>query len=283
MTLSDALRAARERFAVHSDSAALDAQLLLCATLNVPRSRLYSHPEQRLSESEAQHFELLCARRAAGEPVAYILEQREFWSHALEVAPGVLIPRPETELLVETALTLGTGKPGRVADLGTGSGAIALALAGERPDWSVVATERSAVACAVARRNFAASALANVSLREGSWCEPLHERDYLLLVSNPPYLAADDPHLGQGDLRFEPQSALVAAEAGLADLRQLAALAPAYLVAGGWLLLEHGWEQGEAVRALLRAEGFAEIATYRDTGERERVTVGRKPHPGEQA
>jgi release factor glutamine methyltransferase len=281
MTLNEALRAARERF--DADTAALDAQLLLCAVLGAPRSRLYSHPEQVLSDAEAQRFHDLCARRAAGEPMAYILGRREFWRHDLEVAPGVLIPRPETELLVETALMLGGGKSGRVADLGTGSGAIALALAGERPDWSVVATERSTAACAVARRNFAAAALPNLSLREGSWCEPLNERDYLLLISNPPYLAADDPHLGQGDLRFEPASALVAAEAGLADLRQLAASAPVYLADGGWLLLEHGWEQGEAVRALLRANAFADVRTYRDTGERERVTVGRKPGSGKTA
>ncbi|MDR0779380.1 MAG: peptide chain release factor N(5)-glutamine methyltransferase [Pseudomonadales bacterium] len=281
MTLSEALRAAAQRFA--ADSAALDAQLLLCAVLGVPRSRLYSHPEQGLSDAAAQHFEALCARRAAGEPVAYILGRREFWNHALEVAPGVLIPRPETELLVETALTLGAGQPGWVADLGTGSGAIALALASERPDWRVVATEYSPAACALAQRNFTAAALPNLSLREGFWCEPLRERGYRLLVANPPYLAADDPHLGQGDLRFEPLSALVAAEQGLADLRQLAAMAPAYLAGGGWLLLEHGWEQGAAVRALLRGAGFAEVATYRDTGARERVSVGQKPVLGETA
>jgi release factor glutamine methyltransferase len=283
MTLSDALRAARERFTADPETAALDAQLLLCAALKVPRSRLYSHPEQILSTAEALRFEALCARREAGEPMAYILGRREFWRHDLDVAPGVLIPRPETELLVETALRLGEGRTGRVADLGTGSGAIALALADERPDWTVVATERSAAACAVARRNFAQSALPNLSLREGSWCEPLVERGYLLLVSNPPYIAADDPHLGQGDVRFEPVSALVAAENGLADLRELAETAPAYLADGGWLLLEHGWEQGAAVRVLLHANGFAEVATYRDTGDRERVTVGRKSNPGDEA
>ncbi|MDR2212655.1 MAG: peptide chain release factor N(5)-glutamine methyltransferase [Pseudomonadales bacterium] len=274
MTLHEALRQAQARFV--ADSAALDAQLLLCAALGAPRSRLYSHPEQALTPEQAAHFAALCARREAGEPVAYILERREFWSRELEVTPGVLIPRPETELLVEIALQLGANQAGRVADLGAGSGAIALALASERPDWSVVAVEQSAAAIAQARRNFAVAALPNLSLREGSWCEPLSERDYLLIASNPPYLAADDPHLWQGDLCHEPLSALVAAENGLADLRQLATDAPHYLREGGWLLLEHGWEQGAAVRDLLRVNAFVEVCTYRDTGDRERVTAGRK-------
>jgi len=275
MTLSEALRTASQRFA--GDTALIDAQLLLCAVLDAPRSRLYSHPEQELTTEQQQRFEELCTRRAAGEPMAYILGRREFWSLELEVSPGVLIPRPETELLVEVALRLGGKNNGRVADLGTGSGAIALALASECPHWHIVAVERSAEACAVAQRNFARAGLNNLELREGSWCAPLHERDYLLIVSNPPYLAPQDPHLHEGDLRYEPQSALVANDDGLADLRELATTAPEHLAPKGWLILEHGWQQGEAVRELLERNGFAQIATYRDTAGHERVTAGRKP------
>ena len=275
MTLAEALRRASERF--DSDSAALEAQLLLCAALDVPRSRLYSHPEQILSAAQAECFAQLCDRREAGEPIAYILGRRGFWDLELQVAPGVLIPRPETELLVELALDLVSDVKGRVADLGAGSGAIGLVLASERPHWQVVAVERSAAAADVARRNFEAAGLPNLTLRQGSWCEPLIERNYIAIVSNPPYLAANDPHLSQGDLRYEPSSALAAPENGLADLRHLAETTPYYLAANGWLLMEHGWEQGEAVRDLLQRGGFTNIRTYRDTAGRERVTLGQKP------
>jgi release factor glutamine methyltransferase len=258
-----------------SDSARLDAELLLAHVLGKSRSWLLAWPEQELASKHSKTFDALCVRRAQGEPVAYLLGKRAFWTFQVDVNADVLIPRPESELLVEQALQLGEELSGKVADLGTGSGAIAWALASERPDWEVYATELSPGAQVVAAANFRKSNLSNVHLLSGSWCRPLPGRDYALLVSNPPYIDAADPHLGEGDLRFEPRSALVAGEAGLADLRAIAHQAREYLVTGGWLLLEHGWEQGAAVRGLLAGLGYTGIATHHDHGNRERVTVGR--------
>jgi release factor glutamine methyltransferase len=192
----------------------------------------------------------------------------------------VLIPRPETEVLVEQALAYGRELSGKVADLGTGSGAVALALASERPDWQVYATERSAEAQIIAAANFRASGLRNLRLLAGYWCAPLPGRDFVMIVSNPPYIDAADPHLLQGDLRFEPRAALVAGDQGLADLQHIAMQAREYLVEGGVLLLEHGWQQGAAVRRLLAASGYTDIRTHRDQGDRERVTAARKSGEG---
>lgn len=277
LTVKQALvQAATALQRMHEGSAALDAQLLLAHVLGKPRSWLYAWPEAELEAAQAQTFAMLCARREAGEPVAYLTGRRAFWKQELEVGPAVLIPRPETELLVELALALGAGLGGKVADLGTGSGAIALALAGERADWQVYATERSVEAQRVAMANFRASGLHNLHLLAGYWCEPLPGRDFVLIVSNPPYVDAADPHLARGDVRFEPRMALVAEEAGLADLRYIAGQAREYLGTGGWLLLEHGWQQGAEVRELLDQAGYQQIGTQRDPGGRERVTVGRK-------
>jgi release factor glutamine methyltransferase len=259
-----------------SESAALDAQLLLASVLGKPRSWLYTWPEQPLAASTARDFEGLVRRRAAGEPVAYLVGTREFWSLPLRVSPAVLIPRPETETLVRAVLErLPSGRQ-RVADLGTGSGAIALALARERPQWELHATDRSQQALQQAQDNVRALGLA-VRLHLGDWLEALPACRFDALVSNPPYLAGSDPHLQQGDLRFEPRSALVAADDGHSDLNRLAAAAPAHLEEGGWLLLEHGWQQGSAVRALLSAHGFVAIDTRCDEGGRERVTLGQWP------
>jgi len=259
-----------------SDSALLDAQLLLAHVLGKPRSWLYAWPEAELSRVQALEFATLCARREAGEPVAYLTGRKAFWTLELEVSPAVLIPRPETELLVEQALALGADLSGKVADLGTGSGAIALALASERPDWQVFATERSAEAQIVAAANFRKAGLRNLRLLAGHWCVPLPGRDFVLIVSNPPYIDAADPHLQEGDVRFEPQEALVAGEEGLADLRHIATQAREYLIEGGWLLLEHGWQQGNVVRRLLAGLGYEDVCTWRDQGDRERVTGGRR-------
>lgn len=278
-TVKEALATASARLR-NSDSAELDAQLLLGHVLRKPRSWLYTWPETELSEVQALEFATLCARREAGEPVAYLTGRKEFWTHELEVSPAVLIPRPETEVLVEQALDYGKELRGKVADLGTGSGAIALALAGERPDWQVYATERSAEAQIVAAANFRASGLRNLRLMAGHWCVPLPGRDFVLIVSNPPYVDAADPHLQQGDARFEPRVALVAGEEGLEDLRHIAGQALEYLLEGGWLLLEHGWQQGSAVRQLLAGLGYQDVCTHRDQGDRERVTVGRRNGDG---
>jgi len=263
-----------------SDSARLDAEVLLARVLGKPRSWLYAWPDAELTEVQALEFATLCARRSAGEPVAYLTGRKGFWTLELEVSPAVLIPRPETEVLVEQALAYGRELSGKVADLGTGSGAVALALASERPDWQVYATERSAEAQIIAAANFRASGLRNLRLLAGYWCAPLPGRDFVMIVSNPPYIDAADPHLLQGDLRFEPRAALVAGDQGLADFQHIAMQAREYLVEGGVLLLEHGWQQGAAVRRLLAASGYTDIRTHRDQGDRERVTAARKSGEG---
>ncbi len=260
----------------HSDSPDLDAQLLLAHVLGKSRTWLYTWPIHVLSWEQQQQFAELVQRRASGEPVAYLTGRRAFWTTTLQVGPDVLIPRPETELLVELALQYGRGAAGPVVDLGTGSGAIALALAGERADWQVHATELSEGACSVAATNISASHCSNLTLFAGSWFDPLPaETRYSLAVSNPPYVDAADPHLEQGDLRFEPRRALVAADAGMADLTVIARQARARLQPAGWLLLEHGWQQGAAVRDLLGGLGYEAVETRQDMGGRDRVTLGR--------
>lgn len=259
-----------------SDSAQIDAEVLLCCALDKPRSHLYAWPEQLLSPAQRFRFEALLERRILGEPVAYITGTREFWSLTLHVNPQVLIPRPETELLVEQALALLTEPRALVADLGTGSGAIALALAKERPDWMVVATDASPAALVVASDNAIRLGLSNVTFLPGHWCDALPEGSYTMIVSNPPYIDAEDAHLGQGDLRFEPRSALVAPDTGLADLTTIAGQALAHLRPGGWLLLEHGWKQGASVRDILNTDGYRDIATIRDLSGNERITVARR-------
>jgi len=251
----------------------LDAQLLLAHVLGVPRARLGSHPESAVPPDEVRRFRALLARRALGEPLAYLTGTREFWSLPLAVGPAVLVPRPESELLVERALALHSAPGARVADLGTGSGALALALARERPGWRILATDVSAPALEVARSNAARLALA-VEFRLGDWFRPLGAERFDLLVSNPPYVAAADPALRAADLRFEPRLALTPGADGLECLRTLARGAPAHLCTGGWLLLEHGSEQGEQVRRELVLAGFAHVRSHRDLAGHERMTEG---------
>lgn len=253
----------------------LDAELLLAHALGVGRVRLRSHPEDVPADDATSRFMALVARRAAGEPVAYILGRKDFWTLELSVSPAVLVPRPETELLVERALTLDPGGEARVADLGTGSGAIALALASARPRWRIVATDISAAALAVAHANAAALGLARVELIQGDWLACLSARRFQMIVSNPPYVAADDAALGQ--LMREPRVALVAAEEGLAALLAITRAAPGHLEPGGWLLLEHGATQAAAVAGALVARGFAQVRSHRDLAGRERMTEGQWP------
>lgn len=255
-----------------------EAELLLAHVLGRARGWLYAHADAAVDADEARRFEALLERRAHGEPVAYLCGRRGFWTLDLAVTADTLIPRPETERLVELALErLPLGGGARIADLGTGSGAIALALAGERPDATVAATDASAAALAVADANARAAGLANVSFHAGDWFAALPGRRFDLVASNPPYVADGDPHLREGDLRFEPPAALSSGADGLDAIRAIAAAAPAHLSPGGWLLLEHGWTQGAAVRALLQAAGFVEVSTHRDLEERDRVTLGRVP------
>ena len=257
-------------------TAELDAQLLLSHVMAVARARLKSHPEELADPSHTQHYRRLLARRAAGEPLAYLTGSREFWSLTLKVTPAVLIPRPETELLVERALALRTAAAGRVADLGTGCGAVALALASERPRWQVVATDACADALAIARANAAALGLGRVELRQGDWYQPLRGERFDLLVSNPPYVAQDDPALETASLRHEPPRALTPGLDALECLRTLARGAPRHLAPGGWLLLEHGATQGADVRRELVEAGFAHVRSHRDLAGHERMTEGQR-------
>lgn len=255
-----------------------DAEALLLHALGRDRAWLFAHGEAPVDADAATAFARLVERRARGEPVAYLTGRRGFWTLDLEVTPATLIPRPETELLVEQALArLPQGEPLRVADLGTGSGAVALAIARERPLAAVVATDLYGPTLAVATRNARANGVDNVWFRRGDWFVALGRERFDLIASNPPYIAAGDAHLAQGDLRFEPAPALASGADGLDAIRRLVAGAPAHLVPGGWLLLEHGWDQGEAVRALLEAGGYAGVATVRDLEDRDRVSLGRRP------
>ena len=258
-----------------SDSAALDADCLLCAVLSCTRTYLRTWPEQELTPEQVEQAEQLAVRREQGEPVAYILGVREFWSLPLQVSPATLIPRPDTEALVEWAVTLlsDKGQGQKALDLGTGTGAIALALKSEMPALSMWALEREPAALDLARRNAARLGF-QVNFLASNWFAALNERNFQLIVSNPPYIDVADPHLSQGDVRFEPHTALVAEEDGLADIRQIIEQAPDYLAPGGWLLLEHGWQQAEAVRELLWARGFHAVITRQDLGGQERVSGG---------
>ncbi|MGH8084754.1 MAG: peptide chain release factor N(5)-glutamine methyltransferase [Lysobacter sp.] len=254
-----------------------DAELLLAHVLDRPHSWLYAHGDDELDADALARFEALLARRRAGEPVAYLVGHRGFWRFDLQVSPATLIPRPETELLVELALQrLPTDRPLRVADLGTGSGAIALALAHERPRAEVVATDASTGALVVAAANARTLGLDTVQFRQGDWLAPLAAERFDLIASNPPYIAEGDAHLGEGDLRFEPASALASGIDGLDAIRRIVTAAPAHLVPGGWLLLEHGLEQGDAVRALLVSAGLVEVGTAQDLEHRDRVSFGRR-------
>lgn len=257
------------------ETARLDAELLLAHVLNKPRSYLYTWPEQRLSQDQYTGFLLAIDQRAAGEPVAYLTGHREFWSLDLQVTTEVLIPRPETELLVEIALQLLPETTCKIADLGTGSGAIALALASERPDWNIIGTDISTAALNIARSNAKALNLETLEFVASHWFENLPKHNYQLIVSNPPYVANKDPHLHHGDVRFEPQIALKSGADGLQDLRQLISGAQEYLQPNGWLMLEHGYDQAKPITKLLVQAGFTSTKTYHDLAQQPRVTIGR--------
>jgi len=261
-------------------SARYEAEELLTHVLQVNRAWLVAHADTSLDIQACERFRKLLQQRCNGEPLAYLIGRCGFWSLDLQVNPATLIPRVETELLVELALSrLPEQAPLlRIADLGTGSGAIALALARERPQAAIVATDVSAPALATALSNARRYGLEkSIWLRRGSWCQALGNDQFNLIVSNPPYIAEADPHLQQGDLRFEPPLALTSGVDGLDAIREIIHAAPEHLVAKGWLLLEHGWDQGEKVRALLQHTGFVYIQTQVDLERRDRVTLGQWP------
>ena len=258
-----------------SESARLDAEIMLARTIDMPRSYLFAHPEDELDQRSFERFAALLKRRADGEPMAYIMGTREFWSHELIVNAATLVPRPETELLVDLALREIPRKADwRILDLGTGSGAIAIALASERMLCQISATDVSAAALAVAEENARHLCLGNLTFWEGCWTEPLQGQRFHVIVSNPPYVRADDAALSQ--LRYEPRSALVAGPDGLDDIRALAAECAGILEPDGVLLLEHGADQQGEVIALLEAAGWSDIVGHNDHAGLPRVTVARR-------
>lgn len=274
--IDELIASATDQMATVSDTPRLDAEVLLAAALQRSRSYLHAWPERCVEPGQMAQFMAWLRRRQQDEPVAYLLGWREFWSLPLEVTPDTLVPRPETELLVELALArLPTEQPLQIADLGTGSGAIALALARERPQAAIVGTDISPAALQVAQRNGRRLGLANVEWRQGDWLTPLASEHFDLIVSNPPYVAATDNRWREGELRFEPLTALVSGADGLQALHTLIERAPHSLRSGGWLLLEHGYDQGERVPALLDARGFVEVADYRDSAGLSRCSAGR--------
>lgn len=259
-----------------SESPKLDAEVILCSLLEKDRSYLFTWDDKVMADDIISRFSALITRRQAGEPVAHILGFREFWSLELEVSPDTLIPRPDTEVLVEQALACMPADACQVLDLGTGTGAIALALASESPQAIVTAVEYQQGAAALARRNAQRCGF-DVTVLQGSWFTPLAANQrFDVIVSNPPYIERNDPHLAMGDVRFEPLTALVADDDGLADLKHIISQGYQFLNPGGWLLVEHGFEQGAAVRALFSASDYHEIVTHKDYGNNDRITVGQR-------
>lgn len=283
MTVAEALRRALELQPV-SDSSRLDAELLLCHVSGLTRTQLYTYPERSLSPSVTKAFDLAINERLTGKPIAHIIGEREFWSLPLKVNASTLIPRPDTEVLVEHAVQLlGQASAPLILDLGTGTGAIALALGHEYPAATVVALEAEPSAVALAKENAAHLNIPNVQVRQGSWLseQTVAELSALapfdMVVSNPPYIDEADPHLVEGDVRFEPKSALVAPDNGLGDIRAIVALARPVLASGGHLLIEHGWQQKDSVQDIFKQAGFTQVATVADYGGNPRVTVGVNP------
>jgi release factor glutamine methyltransferase len=277
-SVSDALHTATMLLSRVSSSPRLEAELLLEYVTGLSRTNFRAMPERELPANAGWSFQQLVKRRSQGEPVAYIRQQQEFWSLLLEVNPAVLIPRPETELVVERALThIDKSQAARIADLGTGSGAIAVAIASERPSATVVAVDASKEALEIASRNIGRLQLTNVSLLHGSWFAPLAGRRFDLIAANPPYIGQDDPDLAPEVRRHEPAMALISGVTGFEALDLIVREAPMHLESGGWLVMEHGWKQAEAVRQRLVSQGYVHVRSHADLAGHERVTEGQRP------
>ena len=270
--LDDALRAFNS--SDYEDATILDAEILLAHVLGCSRASILADPARQVTSTQQTRFELLCSRRANAEPVAYLIGTKEFWSLNISVNPSVLIPRPETELLVQRCLCRCDTDTEKIADLGTGSGAVALAIASELPRSKVVAVDIHWEAIKTAQSNSESLRLDNIEFVESDWFGSLGDVKFDLIAANPPYVNPTDPHLA-GTIRYEPREALVANEHGLAELKKIIRGAPFYLVKGGWLVLEHGFDQASSVRGSFNAAGFGSVRTYRDLGGRDRVTEGR--------
>ncbi|TDO96478.1 peptide chain release factor N(5)-glutamine methyltransferase [Marinomonas balearica] len=277
MRIDQCLREAQQRLSSVSDTEKLDTELLLAHCLTVTRTYLFTWSDKEVDESNLSRFDAMLERRISGEPIAYILGKQDFWSLELEVAPSTLIPRPDTERLVEVALDLmAVVQVPRILDLGTGTGAIALALAKERQDAVVTGADYVEDAVNLAKCNAANNEL-DVHFLQSDWFSdiPLSEQ-YHLIVSNPPYIDPNDKHLSEGDVRFEPESALIADDEGMGDIHRILDEAPKFLCGQGWLVFEHGYDQGEKVRDAFALRGFESIKTFIDYGGNDRVTIGQK-------
>lgn len=275
-TISQALNDARQCLQATSASPAVDAGILLCHVLDCSPGHLIAWPDKQLSPHQASQFKQILQQRIEGKPVAYITGEREFWSLSFKVTSDVLIPRPETETLVEFVLEKFSNSAAlTVADLGTGSGAIACALAVERPAWNIIATDSSAEALDIARHNASVHQLENIRFVHGKWLEPLKGLDFDMIISNPPYVAADDPHLAEGDVRFEPETALASGKRGMDAITHLTSQAGQRLKAGGWLMVEHGYDQQKPVYDCFKQGGFEDIVQLTDLAGQPRVTAGR--------
>jgi len=271
------LKRAEQKLSSCSDSPRLDAEILLASLLKKNRSYFMAFPEVVPSKAEQEQFETLLSQRLQGHPIAHIIGTREFWSLDLNVNQHTLIPRPDTEILIEYILHNFAQENLKVADMGTGSGAIALALASEKPNWQISATDRSPEALETARGNATKLGLQNISFSQGNWFEALEANDLDLLISNPPYIPANDPHLTQGDVRFEPDTALISGEDGLDDIRYLIKHAVVYLKQDGWLILEHGYDQKQSVKDLFIAAGYRQITQKDDYAGNPRMTAALTP------
>ena len=274
--IKNALRDARIKLEESSDSAQLEAEILLAHTLECDRTYLRTWPEKSLTSEQLTQFQQFITRRCAGEPIAYITGQREFWDMTLRVSRDTLIPRPETEHLVELALEkIPLEAQWQIADLGTGCGAIALAIARERPHCKIFAADSSVAALAIAENNARQLNIKNITFVEGHWFKPVSDQQFEMIVSNPPYIHPDDDHLSQGDLRFEPVQALRSNPDGLADIKTITESARNHLASPGWLILEHGYDQGLAVKETLETLGYSQISTREDLAKNERLTIGK--------
>ncbi|MFT5394984.1 MAG: release factor glutamine methyltransferase [Gammaproteobacteria bacterium] len=274
MQIVDAVKHAQQQL-VESDSARLDAEILLCSVLKCERAHLYTYPEQNLSNTEINSFNKLIVQRTEGHPIAHLIQKKEFWSLELKVTADTLIPRPETEVLVEAALNcIPKESSCSVLELGTGTGAISIAIASDRRLTNITATDIKESALQIAQLNAESHQLKNITFVQANWFDIKNINTYDLILSNPPYISIDDPHLRQGDVRFEPESALVSGKEGLDDLCIIIAGAKKHLNTNGWLLLEHGFQQGKAIRQLLKENNFSTISTLKDYSNLDRVSIG---------
>ena len=277
MDVSQLIKSATEQLLNQSDSPRLDAEVLLAHSLQKNRTWLATWPDKVLVESDINQFNKLLQRRLCGEPIAHITGTREFWSLPLTVTADTLIPRPDTELIIEKILDMYPANTDiTLADLGTGSGAIALALASERPHWKITATDQSANALEIAKQNAHSLSLVNVTFKLGNWFEPLDGDTYDVIVSNPPYIPQGDPHLIQGDARFDPITALASGDDGLDDIRQITAQARHHLKKQGRLFIEHGYDQKSEMLDIFTKNGFKEIRQAHDIANNPRITFAEK-------